>query len=739
MANIVTRAGKGSPLTNAEVDANFSNLNTDLALASSSLLGTTTVYISQEVSYAITDFDSFSTYNVSATSGSATISGSTVTFTAPGIAGVITLTLTKNSVARNILLTVLATGIAAPEITAPAPGATNITYPPTITTGAFAAVGVSDTHLNTDYELWSGANRTGTLLASNYADSSSKTSWATPGGVTVSSTAYYPAVRHRGTALGASAWTVSSFTTVNAVVVAPSITSPANSATGITGPSITLTSSAFAWAGVSDTHLNSDWQLATDAGFTSIAQSSIASTSDKTSWATTIAVGTVYYARVLHRGNGNGASSYSSTVSFTTAATFSSVVTPTITSPANLATGVSGSTLTLTSSAFAFSGVADTHLNSDWYLATDAAFTTGLQTSLASTANKTSWSATVAVSTTYYAKVLHRGTTTGAGSSSATASFTTAATFNAFVAAPTATPAAFGTAFEGGFYAGTIWNELIQSASSTLIGTGSKTFTVADMTAVPLVYAGQMLEVRSRANPSNKMIGVVTGGNGALLTINVTSVGGSGTFTDWSVMARYRLIVAPKATGENTSIAYKNTADAAPLACQTLTEGRKATLAMVSAGASTVYPAAHWCNNLNIGGKTDWYLPARDELELAWRNLKPTADANYVAARAKSAFVYANLGSVDDGASDGQGVNNNSSPVDAAYTAGTPAQVAAGINFRTGESEAFIYGSSTFWSSSQVSATHAWAQRWSSSVPGYQLQNGKANAACVRAFRRSIL
>jgi hypothetical protein len=29
MATIVTRAGKGSPLTNTELDANFDNLNTD--------------------------------------------------------------------------------------------------------------------------------------------------------------------------------------------------------------------------------------------------------------------------------------------------------------------------------------------------------------------------------------------------------------------------------------------------------------------------------------------------------------------------------------------------------------------------------------------------------------------------------------------------------------------------------------------------------------------------------------
>jgi hypothetical protein len=29
MATIVTRSGKGSPLTNTEVDANFTNINTD--------------------------------------------------------------------------------------------------------------------------------------------------------------------------------------------------------------------------------------------------------------------------------------------------------------------------------------------------------------------------------------------------------------------------------------------------------------------------------------------------------------------------------------------------------------------------------------------------------------------------------------------------------------------------------------------------------------------------------------
>jgi len=280
----------------------------------------------------------------------------------------------------------------------------------------------------------------------------------------------------------------------------------------------------------------------------------------------------------------------------------------------------------------------------------------------------------------------------------------------------------------------------VQSSTSTTIGTGTKAFTVPDMTSTPIVYGGQTLEVRSRANPANKMIGVVTGALGTALTLNITSVGGSGTFSDWSIMAQYRVIVAPKSTGENTALKYKNAGTAAPTACGTLSEGRKATLAMVAAGDATVYPAAHFCNSLSIAGKTDWYLPARDELELCWRNLKPTADANYVSADRPTAATpnYMNLGSYGDTANT-HGLDNNSSPVGAAHISGTPAQVAAGKNFRTSESEAFAYGSSRYWSSTEYSATTAWYQHWNSSYPGYQSYDFKTSTYCVRAVRRSII
>lgn len=43
MATIVTRVGKGSPLTNTELDANFTNLNTELAGKQATLVSGTNI------------------------------------------------------------------------------------------------------------------------------------------------------------------------------------------------------------------------------------------------------------------------------------------------------------------------------------------------------------------------------------------------------------------------------------------------------------------------------------------------------------------------------------------------------------------------------------------------------------------------------------------------------------------------------------------------------------------------
>ena len=185
----------------------------------------------------------------------------------------------------------------------------------------------------------------------------------------------------------------------------------------------------------------------------------------------------------------------------------------------------------------------------------------------------------------------------------------------------------------------------------------------------------------------------------------------------------YYLIVAPKSSGENSSKPWKTSNDAGPTATQTLNNGPAASAAMNSA----TYPAAQFCEGLSIGGYTDWYLPARDELELCYRNLKPTTTANNTSARSKSSYTYPEG---NDVSGDTMGVNRNSSPTGAAYTSGSPAQTSVTL-FQTGNTEAFA--AAFYWSSSEYDSTYAWFQFF---YDGAQNLNYKDGTVYVRAVRR---
>lgn len=70
------------------------------------------------------------------------------------------------------------------------------------------------------------------------------------------------------------------------------------------------------------------------------------------------------------------------------------------------------------------------------------------------------------------------------------------------------------------------------SATSLLIGTGAKVFTIQ---AGKLFITGQFLQIASTANTNNFMHGQVTTYTGTTLTMNITDIGGSGTFADWKI------------------------------------------------------------------------------------------------------------------------------------------------------------------------------------------------------------
>lgn len=177
--------------------------------------------------------------------------------------------------------------------------------------------------------------------------------------------------------------------------------------------------------------------------------------------------------------------------------------------------------------------------------------------------------------------------------------------------------------------------------------------------------------------------------------------------TSGNGVATHLLIVAPKASGENSSKQW---------ATGTGTTGKTSVIDGPGNSAalnSSSYPAAQFCEGLTIGGYSDWYLPAKNELEICYYTLKPTVDTNNTSS----------------------GTNTNAVPSRGSnYLSGTPGQTAI-TAFKSGGSE--VFAADSYWSSTEYSSTYAWFQYFGN---GYQYYtNYKTVSHYVRAVRRFVL
>lgn len=191
----------------------------------------------------------------------------------------------------------------------------------------------------------------------------------------------------------------------------------------------------------------------------------------------------------------------------------------------------------------------------------------------------------------------------------------------------------------------------------------------------------------------------------------------------------YALILAPRGAGSNnegTNNFKKNTT----------TDGRKA-LSLNDGWANTIalndadhYPA-QWARGLVVNGFNDWYLPARDELELVWRNLKPSSSPNNTTARAVNTGDNVEL----------NGYNGHSYPQGAGYTASNPA-VTPVIIFQKDREQAMMWTSKSpafYWSSTVVdpgSNVSAWGQNFDT---GQQFRFSFTTLLAMRAVRRVLI
>jgi hypothetical protein len=179
----------------------------------------------------------------------------------------------------------------------------------------------------------------------------------------------------------------------------------------------------------------------------------------------------------------------------------------------------------------------------------------------------------------------------------------------------------------------------------------------------------------------------------------------------------HALIVAPRADGA-TGTGYTLTTNLRWKTTQTTTadttsnfDGAANTAAMVTAGIAD-HPAANFCVGLSIGGFTDWYLPSRYELDVAYFNLKPSTTANNTS----------------------WGINIYSVPkrdIDNTTTYPTQTAVAA---FNT-SAEAFV--AADHWSSTENAANVAWVLSLNNG--NQNLFSNKTISLRVRAFRRIAL
>ena len=187
----------------------------------------------------------------------------------------------------------------------------------------------------------------------------------------------------------------------------------------------------------------------------------------------------------------------------------------------------------------------------------------------------------------------------------------------------------------------------------------------------------------------------------------------------------YALVVAPKASGENTSRQWKTSNDTTA-GTLSLNDGLSNSNAMNNAS----HPAAQFCRALTIGGYSDWYLPSRDELEIVYRNCKLDSTVNRVIASRVVTWGSGGYNGID---SNGNGYNANSLPVGTAYTASNPT-TSVSAAYVTGGAEAF--STSYYWSSTGFTATGAWYQSFNFGDQDYSL---KTRTVYVRAVRKVLI
>jgi hypothetical protein len=284
---------------------------------------------------------------------------------------------------------------------------------------------------------------------------------------------------------------------------------------------------------------------------------------------------------------------------------------------------------------------------------------------------------------------------------------------NSYGALPvnTVAPAVTGTATVG---------STLTTTNGTWTGAPAPTFTyqwqrstvdISGQTASTYVIqsADAGLSVRCVVTATNSVGAVSANSNNTSIPLTIGQVFGGGFYagqisTTGNSVADYNLVIGPIASTQST-LQWKTT--------RTSTAGTSSDIdgpANSAAMNNASHPAAQFCEGLTVGGFSDWYMPARNELDVCYFNLKPTTQVNDT----------------------NSGINANAVPARASnYTTGTPAQTSA-ANFVT-STGAEAFNGNVYWTSTELTAADGKTQRMYNGQFSYER---KDNSYRVRAVRR---
>jgi len=231
--------------------------------------------------------------------------------------------------------------------------------------------------------------------------------------------------------------------------------------------------------------------------------------------------------------------------------------------------------------------------------------------------------------------------------------------------------------------------------SGTLSSSGSGTINVTGLTASTsytfTVYATNSVGNSASSSASNSIttisppsaIGAAYQGGYYAGSISTAANG----------VADYYLVIGPK------SSAQAQTSPPTYTWKTSMSSDPGTTSVIDGPGNSTImnnasYPAAQFCKGLSVGGYSDWYMPAKNELDVCFYNLKARNDDNYT-------NVGTNLNAVPSRSSN--------------YTVSNPALTSATI-FQSPNSEAFT--TAAYWASTEYGANYGWFQNMASGQQG---------------------